>query len=87
MMTESLVKNEEPIKIIEEFPVKIEKQFSSRTVSSVNLLKNMLGAGVFSLNSKVSSISTNPLTALPAALLVFAMATWATYNFYSIGKY
>eukprot|EP00596_Hydrurales_sp_CCMP1899_P006457 CAMPEP_0119039014 /NCGR_PEP_ID=MMETSP1177-20130426/8267_1 /TAXON_ID=2985 /ORGANISM="Ochromonas sp, Strain CCMP1899" /LENGTH=70 /DNA_ID=CAMNT_0007002337 /DNA_START=340 /DNA_END=549 /DNA_ORIENTATION=- len=46
----------------------------------------MLGAGVFSLNSKVSSISTNPLTIIPAAALVFLMATWATYNFYSIGE-
>jgi hypothetical protein len=43
MMTDSLIQNEEPIEVLETIPNKVEKQFSSSTVSSVNLLKNMLG--------------------------------------------
>lgn len=60
------------------------KQYSSSRVSSINLLKNCLGAGVFSLNARVSAISTNPVTIIPAAALVLTMAMWATYNFYMV---
>ena len=69
---------------IEAFPNKVTKEFSSSRVSSINLLKNCLGAGVFSLNARVSAISTNPTTILPASLLVLTMALWATYNFYMV---
>jgi hypothetical protein len=60
------------------------KQYSSSRVSSINLLKNCLGAGVFSLNARVSAISANPVTIIPAAALVLTMAMWATYNFYMV---
>ena len=59
---------------------------SSLQVSSTNLLKNMVGAGVFSLNAKVSAVSHSPKTFLPAAALVAVMAAWATYNFYMVGE-
>ena len=59
---------------------------SSMRTSSLNLLKNMVGAGVFSLNSRVMSISTNPMAIIPAATLIFTMAMWATYNFYMVGE-
>ena len=59
---------------------------SSPRTSSVNLLKNMVGAGVFSLNSRVMAISPSPMSILPAAALIITMATWATYNFYMVGE-
>ena len=70
--------------LVETIPDKVTKEFSSSRVSSINLLKNCLGAGVFSLNARVSAISTNPATILPAGLLVLTMALWATYNFYMV---
>ena len=69
---------------VETPPDKVNKQFSSSRVSSINLLKNCLGAGVFSLNAKVSAISTNSMTIIPAGLVVLTMAMWATYNFYMV---
>lgn len=57
---------------------------ASMRVSSVNLLKNMVGAGVFSLNAKCSAIS--PAAFLPSSALVVTMAAWATYNFYMIAE-
>jgi hypothetical protein len=57
---------------------------SSMTISSLNLMKNCVGAGVFSLNSRVTSISPKPEILLPAAGLILLMAMWATYNFYMI---
>lgn len=80
------VMTEEPKSTAKEIPLKIEKQYSSSRVSSVNLLKNMLGAGVFSLNSRVAGISMNPITMLYVSMLVFTMASWATYNFYMVGE-
>ena len=59
---------------------------SSPRTSSLNLLKNMVGAGVFSLNSRVMAISPNPMSILPAAALITTMAAWATYNFYMVGE-
>ena len=59
---------------------------STLVVSSTNLLKNMVGAGVFSLNAKVSAVSHSPRTFLPASAIIVVMAAWATYNFYMIGE-
>ena len=59
---------------------------SSMTVSSTNLVKNCVGAGVFSLSSRVAAISPNPKVQLPASVLIVVMALWATYNFYIVGK-
>ena len=53
-------------------------------MSSVNLLKNMVGAGVFSLNAKCSAISSSALW--PSCGLITLMAAWATYNFYMIAE-
>ena len=54
--------------------------------SSTNLMKNCVGAGVFSLSSRVNAISTQYNTLLPASLLVLLMGMWATYNFYILGE-
>jgi len=59
---------------------------SSITISSLNLMKNCVGAGVFSLNSRVTSISHRPDILIPASGLILLMAMWATYNFYMIGE-
>ena len=59
---------------------------SSMAISSLNLMKNCVGAGVFSLHSRVTSISPNPGILLPASGLILLMAMWATYNFYMIGE-
>jgi hypothetical protein len=59
---------------------------SSIKDSSVNLLKNCVGAGVFSLSSRVNSVSIHPSTMIPASCLILLMAVWATYNFYTIGE-
>lgn len=59
---------------------------SSVTISSLNLMKNCVGAGVFSLNSRVTSISHRPDILIPASGLILLMAMWATYNFYMIGE-
>ena len=72
--------------VVETTPDKVTKQFSSSRVSSINLLKNCLGAGVFSLNAKVSAISTSSMTILPASIVVLTMALWATYNFYMVSS-
>jgi hypothetical protein len=55
-------------------------------ISSVNLLKNCVGAGVFSLNSRVSKIVTSPAHYNYVFLMIFGMATWAIYNFFIIGE-
>lgn len=86
MTLEVAIPTEEPqANIVEVTPPSLAiKQYSSSRVSSINLLKNCLGAGVFSLNARVSAISANPVTIVPAAAVVFTMAMWATYNFYMV---
>ena len=65
--------------------VKIEKK-SSLTSSTINLMKNTAGAGVFSLSGKLLSIKSVPVNALVprAVVLILLLATWAIYNFYTI---
>ena len=64
---------------------------SSLLVSSTNLLKNCVGAGVFSLNSRVLSLGVTEASAslssgFPTVIaLIYLMAAWATYNFYILG--
>ena len=65
-------------------PASTKKPSASLRVSSVNLLKNMVGAGVFSLNAKCTAIG--PAAFGPASALVLTMAAWATYNFYMIAE-
>lgn len=55
-------------------------------ISTVNLVKNCVGSGIFSLNSRVAAISTAPAVLLPTTALVVGMAIWATYNFVMIGE-
>lgn len=55
-------------------------------ISSANLIKNCVGAGVFSLNSRVSSISADLRTVIPASGLIMTMAAWAAYNFFMVGE-
>ena len=59
---------------------------ASLLTSAINLLKNCVGAGVFSLNSRVSAISSSPSDLIYVAGLVFIMAMWAAYNFYIVGE-
>jgi hypothetical protein len=55
-------------------------------ISTANLVKNCVGSGVFSLNSRVSAISTDPITLVPASIVTASMAAWAAYNFYMVGE-
>jgi amino acid permease len=65
--------------------VKVEKK-SSLTSSTINLMKNTAGAGVFSLSGKLLSIKSEPVNSLVprAVILILLLATWAIYNFYTI---
>ncbi|CAK9254071.1 unnamed protein product [Sphagnum jensenii] len=53
--------------------------------SIVNLAKNAVGAGVFSIHSRVAT-NTGVLPISKVCVLVYGMALWATYNFYTIGE-
>ena len=59
---------------------------ASLITSFTNLLKNCVGAGVFSLNYRVSAISSTPRDLVYVAGLVIIMAMWAAYNFFIIGE-
>lgn len=59
---------------------------ASLITSSINLLKNCVGAGVFSLNSKVNAITTNPQQYPSIVAMVLFMAAWAIHNFYILGE-
>ena len=53
---------------------------------TVNLTKNMVGAGVFSLSAKVAQISGSTSIMGPVSAMVIALASWATYNFYTLSE-
>lgn len=61
---------------------------SSFTVSTINLLKNCVGAGVFSLSAKLLSVSNIANRGLipQASGLIFVLALWASYNFYIVSE-
>lgn len=59
---------------------------ASFQTSTVNLVKNCVGAGVFSLNARVTSISSDSAVLLPTAALIVTMGIWAAYNYNIIGK-
>eukprot|EP01038_Epipyxis_sp_PR26KG_P012274 gene12274-16460_t len=63
---------------------------STLVVSSTNLLKNCVGAGVFSLNAKVTNIFPNlvssPSNIIRVAIMIYTMAVWGAYNFYLLGE-
>lgn len=55
-------------------------------INSANLVKNCVGAGVFSLNYRITEISRDIKTLIPASVLVLTMASWASYNFFMVGE-
>lgn len=66
---------------------------SSLFGSVVNLLKNCVGASVFSLSAKVVTVkqmaanaTTNSIPITEAVLLIFSLALWAVYNFVLLGE-
>lgn len=59
---------------------------ASFLVSTLNLIKNCVGAGVFSLSYRMMSISPRPETIYPASALIILMALWAAHNFDAVGK-
>jgi sodium-coupled neutral amino acid transporter 11 len=63
-----------------------QKGTSSETDSTINLTKNMLGAGVFSLSAKVAMVGGNTGIVSPVSALIAGMAAWATYNFYTLSE-
>lgn len=63
-----------------------KKRGTSIPASSINLVKNCVGAGVFSLSARVCAISPSVTTQLKAAGLIFTMALWSAYNFWAVGK-
>jgi hypothetical protein len=63
-----------------------QKGTSSETDSTINLTKNMLGAGVFSLSAKVAMVGGNTGILSPVSALIAGMAAWATYNFYTLSE-
>lgn len=54
--------------------------------SVINLTKNAVGAGVFSLSAKLLAVSvrSDPKLLTKAVGLIFAFTTWAAYNFYTV---
>ena len=66
-------------------PVKAVAQ-ATLLASSINLLKNCVGAGVFSLNSRVNAVSTNPRQLPTIIAMIIGMALWAIHNFYILGE-
>ena len=65
-----------------------DKASSSSTiqVSTANLVKNCVGAGVFSLSYRLNSISASGGNLLGGSVLIATMALWAAYNFYMVGE-
>eukprot|EP01041_Mallomonas_annulata_P004741 gene4741-9415_t len=59
---------------------------SSLASSSTNLVKNCVGAGVFSITSKLIAISSDPGTVTNGIAIIALMSMWATYNFWIIGE-
>lgn len=55
-------------------------------ISSINLIKNCVGAGVFSLNSRVSKVAQTPAQLAAVFGLIISMALWGIYNFFIIGE-
>lgn len=61
-------------------------KLASLEQSQLNLAKNAIGAGVFSLSAKVNKIGPSAVASIPASFLISGMAAWSAYNFYAVGK-
>jgi hypothetical protein len=59
---------------------------TSSLASSINLMKNCVGAGVLSLNGRVNLISPTMAKYPQVFALIFAIAIWAIHNFYIVGE-
>lgn len=59
---------------------------SSEKSSTINLTKNMVGAGVFSMSAKVALLSGSTSIMGPVSAMVGVMAAWAAYNFYTLSE-
>lgn len=59
---------------------------ASMITSSVNLLKNCVGAGVFSINSKINAISADPRHFPLLGSILVAIIAWAVHNFHIVGE-
>ena len=60
-------------------------------IIGTNLVKNCVGAGVFSVSGRVAQIIAQPgtslgITYLQATTLIILMSIWASYNFYIVGE-
>lgn len=84
--TSSSIPNDNPAPTSFTDYVKVNRPKASILSSSVNLLKNTVGAGVLSINGKVAGVTTDPRQFKNVYLLVFGMAVWAIHNFYLIGE-
>jgi hypothetical protein len=63
-----------------------QRPVSNFLPSSINLLKNCVGSGVFSLNARVNAITSDPSQYPAVYSLIFLMAVWGIHNFYIIGE-
>ena len=59
---------------------------TSLTMSSFNLVKACVGAGVLSLPSAVAALSSSPTAVLPSVALLGSLGLVSGYSFYLIGK-
>ena len=64
----------------------LSPRLSTLEWSATNLLKNAVGAGVFSISSKIISVSADRSTISKGILLIAMMGMWATYNFWILGE-
>jgi len=65
---------------------KQEVKLSSVTQSTVNLVKNIVGAGMLSLPHGVAAVSASPQAVLPSLVLTFLAAVFSAYGFVLIAQ-
>ncbi|CAE6959145.1 AVT2 [Symbiodinium natans] len=63
-----------------------EVKLSSVTQSTVNLVKNIVGAGMLSLPHGVAAIGGSPQAVVPSLLLTFLAAVFSAYSFVLIAQ-
>lgn len=71
--------------LVADAPVVAQPKASIKA-STINLMKNCVGAGVFSLSAKILTVSSisNPTLVPKATALITVLALWAMYNFFII---
>lgn len=63
-----------------------EVKLSSVTQSTVNLVKNIVGAGMLSLPHGVAAVSASPQAVAPSLILTFLAAVFSAYGFVLIAQ-